>query len=103
MAPRRRPAGTLLAPAVQEAINALKLAPEDAGAVQLAHSYAKAIDEAGEKADMLDRLGPKLLACLESLGATPRARATRGGGASAPVASKLDELRARRAKRAGAN
>jgi len=103
MARQLRSADTLLATAVQTAIDALTLTPADSGAVKLAHSYATAIDAADEPADMLDRLGPKLLAALEALGATPRARAVRKGGASAPVASKLDELRARREKRAGAN
>ena len=41
-----QPADKLLAPAVQETIAALSLAPEDAAAVRLAERYAKDIDEA---------------------------------------------------------
>ncbi len=137
MARQRQLANTLLAPAVQKAINALTVAPEDAGAVQLAHSYARLIDDAAPLAKYHDPLrkiaagldpddsaaadafnkirtalsehsvasdlGPKLLATLTALGATPASRAAKGGQSGAPVTSKLDELRARRAKRAGAN
>jgi hypothetical protein len=101
-----RDADELLAPAVAQAIAALKLGPEDAAAVKLAGRYAAAIDQAAavaddaaralEKADpddadaqmhiyslaakveekeLLEKLGPKLLAALESLGASPAARA----------------------------
>lgn len=45
-------------------------------------------------------LGPKLLATLLALGMAPAARGKDGGGPVAPVASKLDELRARREARA---
>jgi hypothetical protein len=46
-------------------------------------------------------LGPKLLAALEALQLTPRARAAamKGGAAGEPAKSPLDELRARRARR----
>jgi len=45
-------------------------------------------------------LGPKLLATLDALKLTPRARATKEGGSGArPVKSALDELAGRRAAR----
>lgn len=66
----------------------------DAAAMELAMIYAEAIDLGGDVA----KLGPPLLAALEALHLTPRARASKGGttvGGSSP----LDELRARRARR----
>lgn len=124
MARKLRSADDLLAPAVAETIAALETAPEDAGAIRLAERYAAQIDEAAmiaaELADVsvddengtrqlhalskrveaqtvLAELGPKLLTTLESLGATPKARAAvrKGGASSGP--GKLATLRAARA------
>lgn len=89
MATRRhlRPADALLAPAVASAVKALSVDDVDAAAVRLAEQYAAAID-AGSCAECnaktsIAELGPKLLACLVELGATPRARASvMKGGAS---------------------
>lgn len=69
----------------------------DAGAVQLAITYAQLIDSLVEPAE---KIGPALLKCLESLGATPAARASllKGGG-DEPKSSPLDELRRRREQR----
>lgn len=69
----------------------------DAGAVQLAVTYAQRID-LGEP---MEKLGPALLQCLESLLMTPRARATvlKGAGDDAKPTSPLDELRRRREQR----
>lgn len=114
----------LLAPAVAETLAALTVGDEDAGAVRLAERYAATIDAAArlaadlaavpvdedtarqvyalskrvEAQTVLAELGPKLLACLESLGATPAARARLKGGSTngSRPSSKLDELRARR-------
>lgn len=92
-----RSTDALLGPAVQATINALQTAPEDTGAVKLAHSYAKAIDEAEDRAEALERLGPKLLACLESLGATPKARAAiRKGDTGGQSQGELAALRSAR-------
>ena len=122
-------AADLLAPAVDAALGALVLAREDHAAAQLARAYARQIDEAlraeflarqaleqtedpmarayiQELAakvaakELFDRLGPKLLAVLESLGATPAARARLKGGKipDAPE-SKLDKLRKARSSR----
>lgn len=47
-------------------------------------------------------LGPKLLATLDALKLTPRARITKEGGPGArPIASALDQLAGRRAARRG--
>lgn len=54
-----------------------------------------------EQTTVLTALGPKLLAALESLGASPRARAAlvKGGTRGGSTASPLDELRRKRAAR----
>ena len=78
---RLRPVDTLVSPDVAETLRNLPdLTDADAAAVKLARLYAAAID-ACDTPDALDKLGPKLLAALEALGATPRARASRKGGA----------------------
>ncbi len=97
MASKLRSADTLIAPAVAETIKQLTLGPEDAAAVRLAERYAAAIDAAPatEQQETLDKLGPKLLAALESLGATPKARAalkTQPAG----TGGRLEALRAAR-------
>lgn len=86
-----------LVTAVRKAVGALETAPVDQGAAQLAITYARAIDAGGD----LDKLGPQLLAVLEALGMTPRARAAvaKGGPSGNASANPLDELRKRRAAR----
>jgi hypothetical protein len=64
-------ADELFAAAVATTLSALALTEADTAAVRLARRYATAIDNGGDLAD----LGPKLLACLTALGATPAARA----------------------------
>jgi len=86
--------------AVEETARSLSLQSEDAGALQLARRYASAIDS--DDPELLEKLGPKLLAVLVELGATPAARKSAKGGASGgvnPVRSAMDELRTRRAAR----
>lgn len=80
-------------PKVAETILALGLNPEDAAAAQLARRYAAAIDSAVDPAGTLNELGPKLLAVLEALGATPRARAAVAKGAASTGSGKLSALR----------
>ena len=94
---RIRTADSLVAPAVANVIQHLPLAAEDEAAATLARQYAAAIDEADYPEKALDDLGPKLLAVLEALGATPRARAqiTKGTQTSAGP-SELAKLRATR-------
>lgn len=89
-------ADRLLAPAVAKTIAALTLADEDAAAVRLAQQYAATIDAASDKAEAMAVLGPKLLACLEQLGATPAARARLKGGAGPSGPTGLAGLRAAR-------
>jgi hypothetical protein len=87
--------------AVAAALAGLTLQPEDAAAARLARFYAEAIDRGGCECDScpgepLRDLGPKLLAVLESLGATPKARAAALKGVT-PVAGRLAAIRAARA------
>jgi hypothetical protein len=89
-----------LAAAVLAALGSKQDTPQDSGAVRLAQTYAEAIDA---DRDQLAKLGPGLLAVLESLGLTPRARAAllgKGGETSAPTRNRLDDLRERRRARA---
>lgn len=85
-----------IAAALARALKQVDTRPADAATVELAKSYAAAID-AG---DDLDKLGPKLLACLDALLMTPKARASIAkGGDDEPEANPLDDLRERRRKR----
>lgn len=93
MAARLRSADTLLAPAVRDTVAALddKDLKRHAAVIRLAGRYAAAIDE---QPALLGELGPKLLAALVEMGATPKA-----AGARAPAAGGggLAKLRATRA------
>jgi hypothetical protein len=94
-------ADRLIGPAVEESIAALDLDQVDAGAVQLARRYAALIDESDTpqlKAWALRWIGPLLLAALESLGATPTARARLKGGKT-PDAGPSQLARLREARR----
>lgn len=118
-------------------LDALNLTDRDRGARALALAYARRIDDATATAaaaadidltdastpitrrvtalrqrvdavTILDQLGPKLLAALEALGATPRAAAALtgkpgpGGQATAPPPqTALERLRAKRQHAAG--
>lgn len=101
--------GSELGAAVDETLANLTLADCDTAAATLARQYAEGIDSAGDRGEALEKLGPKLLAVLESLGATPKARAAamKGGPASGSDSNskraKLDELQQRRDRRARAN
>jgi hypothetical protein len=88
-----------LVAAVRETLAALDLKPVDRAAAVLARKYAKLIDEADDLASAMDRYGPRLFACLESLGATPASRRpAKGGGGPVPVAGQtaLERIRASR-------
>lgn len=85
--------------AVREALGALIIDDQDQAAAELAITYAIAIDSEPE---MIGLLGPRLLACLEALLMTPRARAAIAKGVNddqRKQLSPLDELRQRRASR----
>lgn len=81
------------------ALAALTIKPEDGGTVALAQRYADEIDQGG--AD-LAKIGPPLLAALEALQMSPRARAVAARGVKPDEPAKpspLDELRERRARK----
>jgi len=91
-----QPAENLIAPAVKVTIAVLGPEKADAGLVALAQRYAAAIDEAPDRAKALCDLGPKLQSALESLGASPRARAALRGAPPSRDQSRLAVLRAAR-------
>lgn len=104
---------------VEETLGKLPLQPEDAALAELARQYARTVDRAAaiaadaaripfdpDSAEAVEQLrkrvaahttmsdlGPKLLAALDALGATPKARAVVGKPAPAGSASKLAALR----------
>lgn len=87
--------------AVAAALRDAPLLPQDAAGKALVRRYAAAID-AADDLEVLSDLGPKLLAALSALGLTPAGRGVKGGAqGGGRVASKLDELRARRERRTG--
>jgi hypothetical protein len=84
----------LMQHAVETTIDALDLTPKDACAVRLALEYAITIDGCRDPAWAMRWLGPLLLDCLESLGATPLARSRlKGGPASDGKPNQLELLR----------
>lgn len=85
---------------VRSAVEAVQLDPRDRATVDLALTYATDIDAGGD----LTKLGPALLAALEALQMSPRARAAARKAATpdAKPASRLDELRDRRARKSRA-
>jgi hypothetical protein len=92
--------------AVAAALAADPPADQDTAVAALATLYAATIDDQGDAATVKD-LGPKLLAALESLQLSPRARALarlhalteKGPIDAANPSGGLDELRARRRAR----
>lgn len=85
--------------AVAAALKVAPLQPQDAAGKALVRRYAVAID-GDPTPELLADLGPKLLAALTALGLTPAGRGVKGGAASvSPVARKLDEFTARRARK----
>ena len=99
--PQVRDADELLAPDVRATIAALELGGQDAAAAQLALALANAIDVADKPAAALRWLGPELLKCLESLGATPAARARLPKPERPRLPGKLDQLRTVHARQYG--
>lgn len=109
-----------LVPAVEETLSNLVLDPGDAALSRLAMQYARTIDQAAaiaaqaaripfdpDSAEAVEQLrkrvsaqvtmsdlGPKLLAALDALGATPKARASSSKPQAAGGKSKLAALRA---------
>ncbi len=89
-----RDADELLAPAVEETIEALQLGESDAAAAQLVRRYAAVIDEARDPAWAMRWLAPLLMDALAALQATP---ATRPAAKPPAAPNRLDQLRAARA------
>lgn len=90
--------------ALEAALEGVPLLPEDGATVELARTYARAIDLGTEE---LNKVGPKLLDALAALGMTPKGRAEllKAAGPKSTPNSKLDELRTKREQkrsRAGA-
>lgn len=98
-----RDASELLYPAVCETLAVLKLDPDgqDAAAAKLAQRYARLIDQASDakQANVLRWLGPELQKILESLGATPAARAALKRGTRSDPDAKPNGLQKLRAAR----
>lgn len=69
---------------------------KDKAAAQLALRYAQEIDNGGD----LEKLGPRLLAVLESLALTPKGRAQSRKENDGDHTSPLDELKAKREAKA---
>jgi hypothetical protein len=88
-----RDADKLLAPAVERTLGELQLGTVDDAVATLAQRYATAIDQ-DEEGETLAEVGPKLLAALQQLMATPAARSKSktGGGANASP-NQLEALR----------
>lgn len=82
---------------VEAALAAQPVEARDAAAAELALRYAADIDMGMD----LGKLGPLLLACLESLLMSPRARAAAKKAVTSeqPAANPLDQLAQRRAGR----
>ena len=85
---------------VQAALAAHPVEPRDAAAAELALAYAADIDS-GE--GDLAKLGPALLAALDALGLTPRARKAVKSDGQQPAANPLDQLAAARARKGRAD
>lgn len=87
----------MLEEAVRDALAVKPPNGEDAAIGELALLYARQIDEGG----VAEKLGPALLAALEALQMSPRARATvqKGAGDVRPGDGALDQLAQRRARK----
>lgn len=67
----------------------------------MGRAYIQALAAKVEAKELFDRIGPKLLAVLESLGATPAGRARLRGGTTPNAAPENPLSRLRRARAAG--
>lgn len=81
--------------AVTKTLAELNPGPLHAATALLARRYAQVIDEADSLAEAIDEYGPRLFACLESLGAATPA----GGGAKGVKAPGSGIARLRQAHR----
>jgi hypothetical protein len=87
----------MLAQVVEEALAAQPVEARDAATAELAMTYARNIDDGGD----LAKVGPALLAALDALLMSPRARAAAKKAVTSekPAANPLDQLAAARARR----
>jgi ribosomal protein L34E len=93
-----------LVKSVRAAARAVKTEPRDAAVLALAVQYAERLDKEHKCADCgrgldadLAKIGPALLAALEALQLSPRARRQVKTHGAAPVTNPLDQLAERRA------
>jgi len=94
-----RDADHQLGPALERTLGELRLARIDDAVATLAQRYAQAIDDTpeGTTTEVLANLGPKLLATLQAMHATPAARArVKSGGGVVASPNRLQNLRATR-------
>jgi len=84
----------MLTQVAADALAAAPIEPRDAATAELARTYARAIDRGAD----LTKVGPALLAALEALGMSPRARSAVRKAATddKPSANPLDQLAERR-------
>lgn len=99
----------MLTQVIRDAMGSTALDPRDAAAFELALVYARRLDgsvrcgDCGGKMDDLTKLGPALLAVLEALQLSPRARAAaKKAVTDVSGAGALDQLAARRSGRSRA-
>jgi len=87
----------MLTQVVADALAAAPVEPRDAATAELARTYARAIDEGAD----LAKVGPALLAVLEALGMSPRARSAvkKAVTDDKSGANPLDQLAERRRAR----
>lgn len=93
-------ADELMLVSVKRTISALELTEKDQAVAKLAEKYATTLDECWGTKDQnwsMRWIGPLLLDCLESLGATPAARGKVKNGT--PVHDSSNRLSALRAAR----
>lgn len=97
--PKVQAADNTMSAALAEALSHIDhLEDADAAVVRLAERYAVAIDWSDDPTEALATFGPKLRLVLESLGASPRARAALKAGEKGTNAGsgRLAALRAAR-------
>lgn len=89
-----------LVESIRDAADALTVDPRDGATLDLALKYAGYIDAGGD----LTKLGPALLAALEALHMSPRARAAAKKAVTGeqPTVNPLDQLAAARARKSAA-
>jgi hypothetical protein len=86
-----QPVDGMFGPAVVGALQNVPVTEADKATVLLARRYAEAIDTAEDRDQALAVFGPKLLAVLAELRATPKARGA--GKPEQPRAGRLSALR----------